>query len=272
VTGATAIAGLAGALAAVGIADLAATRRVRRRRPRGLAGALLRRAARHRVVPRSLALRAEAAGIGGRAGELAAAKLAAVPVSALAALALLPLVPGRVGIALLFAAPLAGFAAPDLWLRARAARRARAIEREQGDVLDLLRVAVGAGFAPWRALAEVGRRHPGVLAGELGAAARAVALGVPPDAALARLELRCPAAGTRALVAALQRAGALGAPPGRAFAALAEEARAREARRASEHAARAAPKIQLVVALLLVPSALLLVAAALLPALTGASL
>ena len=146
------------------------------------------------------------------------------------------------------------------------------IEAEQADVLDLLRVAVAAGLGPWRALAEVGRRHPGVLAGELGAAARRVALGVPADAALARLERRCPAAGGHALCAALRRADRLGAPPGRALAALAEEARARQARRAAEQAARAAPKIQLVVALLLVPSVLLLVAAALVPALTGASL
>jgi tight adherence protein C len=99
-----------------------------------------------------------------------------------------------------------------------------------------------------------------------------VRLGVPSDVALARLERRCPAEGTRALTAALRRADALGAPPEGTLAALAEEARARQARRAAEHAARAAPKIQLVVALLLVPSVLLLVAAALVPALTGASL
>jgi len=53
--------------------------------------------------------------------------------------------------------------------------------------------------------------------------------------------------------------------------ALAAEARSREAARVAERAARAAPKIQLVVALLLVPSVLLLVAAALVPALGSAS-
>jgi tight adherence protein C len=95
---------------------------------------------------------------------------------------------------------------------------------------------------------------------------------VPSERALAQLERRCPAAGTGALTAALRRADRLGAPLTRTLAALAEEARARQARRATEHAARAAPKIQLVVALLLVPSVLLLVAAALVPALTGASL
>lgn len=269
------LAAVAGALTAAGIVELAAARRPSRR-PRRLAG-LVRALARRlggarRNAPGGLAARIDAAGLGVGVPELMAAKLGAAPIAALAALMVLPLAPGRLGLALLAGAPFAGFFAPDLWLRARARARACVIEAEQADVLDLLRVAVGAGLGPWRALAEVGRRHPGVLAGELGAAARRVGLGVPSDVALARLERRCPAAGTHALTAALRRADRLGAPPARALAALAEEARARHARRAAEQAARAGPKIQLVVALLLVPSAMLLVAAALVPALTGTSL
>jgi acyl-CoA reductase-like NAD-dependent aldehyde dehydrogenase len=56
---------------------------------------------------------------------------------------------------------------------------------------------------------------------------------------------------------------------GPALAALALEARADRARLAREAAARAAPKVQLVVAALLVPGAMLLIASALLGALTG---
>jgi tight adherence protein C len=275
VTRAAILAAAAGVLAAAGIVELAAIRRPthRGRRLAAIARSFVRRlGAGRRSAPGGLGERVDAAGLNAGVGEVMAAKVGAAPVAALAALTLLPLAPGRLGLALLAAAPFAGFFAPDLWLRTRARARARAIEAEQADVLDLLRVAVGAGLGPWRALAEVGRRHPGVLAGELGTAARRVSLGVPPDAALARFERRCPAAGTHALTAALRRADRLGAPPGRALAALVAEARAREARRAAENAARAGPKIQLVVALLLVPSALLLVAAALLPALTGASL
>jgi tight adherence protein C len=275
VTRAAVLAAVAGALAAAGIVELAAVRRptLRGRRIAMLARAFVRRlGAKGRSAPGGLAAQVDAAGSNAGVGEVMAAKLGAAPVAALAALTLLPLAPGRLGLALLAGAPFAGFFAPDLWLRARARARARAIEAEQADVLDLLRVAVGAGLGPWRALAEVGRRHPGVLAGELATAARRVSLGVAPEAALARFERRCPAAGTHALTAALRRADRLGAPPGRALAALAAEARAREARRAAENAARGGPKIQLVVALLLVPSVLLLVAAALVPALTGASL
>jgi tight adherence protein C len=72
-----------------------------------------------------------------------------------------------------------------------------------------------------------------------------------------------------ALVAALRRAERHGAPLGPSLAAQAREARARETQRTLEAAARAAPQIQLVVALLLVPAVLLLVAAALVPALAG---
>jgi len=275
VTRAAALSALAGMLVAGALVELALTWR-RPRRTHGI-GRAVRAAVRRAGVARGapgggLAARIDAAGLRAAPGELMIVKLGAAPAAALAVLVLMPVAPGRLGYALLIGAPVAGFLAPDVWLRARARTRARAIEAEQADVLDLLRVAVGAGLSPWRALGEVGRRHPGVLAQELGAAARRVALGVPAERALARLERRCPAAGMRALTAALRRADALGAPPGGALAALAEEARARRARRAAEHAARAAPKIQLVVALLLVPSVLLLVAAALVPAIGGASL
>jgi tight adherence protein C len=274
-TRAAILAALAGTAAAAGLVELAAARRrvFGMRRAARVMHALARRTVAGRAhAPVELSARVDAAGLNGGTDELMAAKLGAAPVTALAALAILPLTPRRLDFALLIASPLAGFLAPDVWLRARARRRARVMETEQADVLDLLRVAVGAGLTPWRALAEVGRRHPGVLAAELGAAARRVTLGERADAALERLERRCPASGTHALTTALRRADRLGAPPAGALAALAEEARARQSRRAAERAARASPKIQLVVALLLVPSALLLVAAALIPALTGSSL
>jgi tight adherence protein C len=140
---------------------------------------------------------------------------------------------------------------------------------ELPDVLDLLRVAVGAGLAPRRALGEVGRRHPGALARELRRTTERARLGEPIDAALDGLDARCPAQGVGALVAALRRAERHGAPLAPTLAAQAAEARSRRAARRSEAAAKAAPKIQLVVALLLVPAVLLLLAAALLPAFAG---
>jgi tight adherence protein C len=260
-------------LLAAGIVELAtAGRGARARRRPSRAPAALGPLGRRLVgrAPAALAARIDAAGVRMGVGEVMALKAAAIPAAVLTTFAVAPLAPGRLGTALVVAAPALGFVFPDGWLRARARTRARAMEAEQADVLDLLRVAVGAGLSPWRALGEVGRRHPGVLAGELGAAARRVALGVPADEALTLLERRAPAAGIPALVAVMRRADRLGASPGRALAALAAEARSREAARLAERAAKAAPKIQLVVALLLVPSVLLLVAAALVPTLGAA--
>jgi tight adherence protein C len=70
-----------------------------------------------------------------------------------------------------------------------------------------------------------------------------------------------------ALVAALERARRHGVPLADTLAAQARSARFALGRRIRDDAARAGPKIQLVVALLLVPSVLLLVAAALASAL-----
>ncbi len=80
---------------------------------------------------------------------------------------------------------------------------------------------------------------------------------------------RAPLPEVRALVAALERARRHGAPLADTLAAQARDARFALGRSAREDAARAGPKIQLVVALLLVPSVLLLVAAALIAALVG---
>jgi tight adherence protein C len=216
-----------------------------------------------------LAARIEAAGapLGLSAPDVTALKAGTALAALLAALALGVALPGRLGLLGLVAAPAGGFLGPDLWLRRHARRRAEAMGAELADVLDLLRVAVEAGLAPVRALSDVGRRHGGQLAGELRAVAERVALGVPREEALQTLARRCPLPHVAALTAALARADRHGAPLAPALHALAADARADRARILQERAARAAPKIQLVVALLLVPSVMLLVAAALVDAL-----
>jgi tight adherence protein C len=90
-------------------------------------------------------------------------------------------------------------------------------------------------------------------------------LGEPVDRALEHLERRCPSHTIPPFVAALRRAERHGTPLQPTLAAQATEARSQRAARRSEQAAKAAPKIQLVVALMLVPAVLLLIAAALVP-------
>jgi tight adherence protein C len=268
VTRAVVLAAAAGALAAPGVVDLVLGVRLRRRRAGRSGIAALARIGRGFGwrPPKGLAARIAAAGMNASVQDVMAVKAGSGLAGVAAAMAIVPVAPGRTGVLLLAAAPAAGFLAPDIAVRRRTRRRARRMEGEIADVLDLLRVAVAAGLTPGRALAEVGRRHPGLLAAELRRAAACVALGVPRATTYEELERRCPAAGVPALIAALRRADRHGAPLAPTLAAEAVAARARAAQRAAEGAARAAPQIQLVVALLLVPAVLLLVAAALLPA------
>jgi tight adherence protein C len=260
------LAAASGAAGAWGLGDLALG--ARRPRRRGALATLVARVGAGVGVraPRGLAARVAAAGLDRPVADVVALQAGLALIAGLVALPLLPALPGRLGPAVLLGAPVAGFAAPELGLRRRTRARREAMEVELPDVLDLLRVAVGAGLAPRRALAEVGRRHPGLLGRELLRAAERARLGEPMERALDGLQARCPADGIPALVAALRRAERHGAPLAPTLAAQAAEARSRRAARRSELAARAAPKIQLVVALLLVPAVLLLVAAALVPA------
>jgi tight adherence protein C len=268
-----ALAGVCAALGIVGIAEEHARRAPTRRRRRGggvrralsrLAVALLGRRA---SPPRDLQARLDAAGSEAQPGDVMAVKLGTAITGALLAVPAAQAAPGRLGVVVLVALPLAGSLAPDLVLRRRSRRRAAALELELADVVELLRVAIDAGLPPVRALAEVGARHDGALGRELARTADAIALGVAQTQALERLRARAPIPGVTALAAALGRAALHGAPPGPALAAIAHDARAERARRLRDRAARAAPQIQLVVALLLVPAVLMLVAAGLAAAL-----
>jgi tight adherence protein C len=277
VTLAVPLAATAGICAAAAIVELAALPRAARPSGGRLGGmtlllARISRRAGLRGGRRDLQARLAAAGapLGLTAADVVALEGAGALAGLLLALPLATALPGRLGIVLALCAPAAGFLAPDVALARRARGRAARVRHELADVLDLLRVAVEAGLPVGRALAEVARRCRGVLASEIGAAAVRMQLGTARCEALDALVARCPVDGVAALAAAVARADRHGAALAPALAALAAEARADHARRLSDDAARAAPKIQLVVALLLVPAVMLLVAAVLVQTLAPA--
>jgi len=265
--------------AAAAITDvLTAPRRARLHAPPigRLAGmtVLLARLARRagmRAAPRDLDARIAAAGapLGLGAGDIVALKGAGAVGALLAAFTLHGLLPGRLGLVLPLAAPVAGYIAPEILLGRRARARERRIAEEIADVLDLLRVAVGAGLPAGRAIGEVGRRMRGILAGELAAASVRLQLGATRGEVLRTLVARCPGTGVATLAAAIARSDRHGASLAPALSALAAEARAEQSRRLRDGAARAAPKIQLVVALVLVPAVMLLVGAVLVQGFSG---
>jgi tight adherence protein C len=153
----------------------------------------------------------------------------------------------------------AAFLAPDLWLVRRAAARRASIARELPDLLDLLVISVEAGMALDPALQLAAERLPGILAAEVQNMLRELGLGTPRRAAYRGLADRLGSPEVAQVVAALLQAEELGAPLSRALAGQAEGLRAARRQRARDRAARAAPRIQLVVALLMVPAALILV-------------
>jgi tight adherence protein C len=275
-TAAAVLAAGAGALAAAALADVGGWLAARRVRPapapragrRPVLVATLVRLGRRLgapAAPEDLEARLEAAGrpLGLDARDVMAAKGAGALAALLGGAPLAAALPGRLPFLAAVGLPVAGFFAPDLLIARRTRARGRGMAAELADLLDLLRVSVEAGLPLGRALSEVGSRHRGALAREWRAAAARIDLGVPQAEALARLVARCPVPAVSTLVGALRRAERHGAPLSDTLAAQAAEARAAHARRLHEQAARAAPKIQLVVALMLVPSAMLLVAAAL---------
>ena len=269
----TLLAFAAGASGAAGLLVLMPQPRAQQPGERGLRLLLLLASAGRRVrpegAPQDLRSRIEAAGRPAGLGvrEAMAAKVVSALLLGAVTVPVAALAPGRLGVIVTLAAPVAGFLAPDLWLGRLAAERARRVRRELPALLDILRVSVEAGGSLPEALRSVGERSDGPLAREWRAVGREVALGVPLGDALAGLEERVPLPEVHALVGALERARRHGVPLAETLAAQARAARFALARRIRDDAARAGPKIQLVVALLLVPSVLLLVAAALASAL-----
>lgn len=157
----------------------------------------------------------------------------------------------------------AGALAPLRWLAARQAARRRAQVRELPDLLDLLGICIESGMALDPALELAAARLGGTLGTEIERVLRDLSLGTPRADAYRALVDRAGTPELAQTVGALLQAEELGAPLSRALEGQAEALRVARRQAARERAARAAPKIQLVVALVMVPAVLLLVLGAL---------
>ena len=216
-------------------------------------------------LDRRLAEAGRPAGISAR--DLLAAKVGAALAGGTAGILAGTVLPGRLALLGAIAAPALAFLAPDIWLARRRRDHVAQMRRDMPALLDLLGVAVAGGLSLTAALAEVGRRSRSPLARAWGGVAAQVAVGAPLAEALEihRRELRMPE--VDAFTGALVRAARHGAPLSDTLSAQARDVRLARRRAVQEEAARAGPKMQLVVALFLVPSVMLLVAAALIAAL-----
>jgi tight adherence protein C len=192
-----------------------------------------------------------------------AAKLGGAAAGGLWAVVVAPAAPARLAWVVAAGLPAAGFLGPDAWLERRARRRLRALRSALPDALDLLAVGAAAGRSPISGLTELGAGE-GPLARELSMLDAEASCGLSQGEALDSLRRRAPLREVAAMCGVIERSRRHGSPLADQLRDQATALRGIQRRRVEEQAARAAPKIQLAVALLLVPSVLLMIAAGLL--------
>jgi tight adherence protein C len=168
-----------------------------------------------------------------------------------------------VGLVLAVGCVLFGWLYPDLWLRAAASRRAELIECDAPLAIDLIASAVAAGISIDDAIRAAAEAASGPLRAELDAVTANLMLGSRRTAELRDLGERTASPSLARLAAALRISDRLGVPLAAGLRRQASRSRIEQARRVQERAAKAAPRILLVVVFVLVPAAMLPVMTAL---------
>lgn len=191
------------------------------------------------------------------------AKSACAAAAALLALGVAPAAPGRLPLLVMLGMPAAAFFLPDALRERRARLRRRRLVGALPDALDLLAVGATSGRSVAAGFAELAEAGDGPLADELRMTVADLSSGMPVSAALGSLRSRVVGGEIAAVCAAIERSRRFGSPLADQLRRQAAALRRNQRRTVEERAARAAPKIQLVVALVLVPSVLLMIAAAL---------
>ena len=191
------------------------------------------------------------------------AKLAGTAAGGIVAMAAAPAAPGRISLLVAIGMPAAGFMAPDALLEREARRRQRRLVGALPDALDLLAVSATSGRSAAAGFEELARAGDGPLADELRVTVAELSCGQPLTEALQSLRSRVPGNELATLAASIERSRRFGSPLADQLRRQSTALRRDQRRAVEESAAKAAPKIQLVVALVLVPSVLLMIAAGL---------
>ena len=205
---------------------------------------------------------AAAAAAGLTQADVAALRAGAAVTFGCVGLAALLLVGGVAGVLLAVLTGLAGAAYADVWLRSADRARRERIEREAPALLELVAAAVAAGVLLDAALAGARAAVSGPLAEQLDLAHANIELGHPRRVELLELAERTGSPSLAGLALAVSLSDRLGVPMADALRRAARRARADRMRVVSERAAAAAPRVLLVVVFVLVPAALIPMAAA----------
>jgi tight adherence protein C len=140
------------------------------------------------------------------------------------------------------------------------ARQAR-IQRDLPDFLDILAVTVSAGVAFRSALERVAEALRGPLGEEIMTALRQMELGMSRRQALEGIKDRNSSESLNQFITALLQAEELGVPLADALGNLAEDMRRSFYQAARRRAAKASPRVSLIVSTVIVPGAMILIVA-----------
>ncbi len=151
------------------------------------------------------------------------------------------------------AAGFVGYMLPFYWLRRRANRRQKEIQRALPDALDMLTIAVEAGLAFESGLLRVGEQWHNALSEEFRRVVGEMRMGVTRTAALERLVARTDVEELASFVAVLVQSSQLGVSIAQVLQTQAAQMRDRRRQRAEEMARQASVKIVLVLVVFFFP-------------------
>jgi tight adherence protein C len=149
----------------------------------------------------------------------------------------------------------------DIWLSGVARARQARIQRDLPDFLDILAVTVSAGVAFRSALERVAEALEGPLGEEIMTALRQMELGMSRRQALVGIKDRNSSESLNQFITALLQAEELGVPLADALGNLAEDMRRSFYQAARRRAAKASPRVSLIVSTVIVPGAIILIVA-----------
>jgi tight adherence protein C len=153
-----------------------------------------------------------------------------------------------------------GWFFPDIWISRAGRLREERIERELPDFLDILAVTVRAGLGYRLALARVAGALEGPVGEEMQIALRQMELGASRRSAFEALRDRNGSEQLRSFVAAQLQAEELGVPLSEALNDIAADMRRAAHQAARRRAARATPRVSLIVTTLILPGTMILIA------------
>ena len=153
-----------------------------------------------------------------------------------------------------------GWFFPDIWVSRAGRVRQERIERELPDFLDILAVTVRAGLGYRLALGRVADALEGPVGEEMLIALRQMELGASRRAAFEALRDRNGSEQLQSFVAAQLQAEELGVPLSEALNDIAADMRRAAHQAARRRAARATPRVSLIVTTLILPGTMILIA------------